>query len=164
MASSTQTPDAQILRFHSAPAQWRYTLAALVYFGYGLVYLFGAHYLTNMQMSERAMPNSQGYFIIGAVLVLLLPWLIYRRFALACAWYSPRYGHQTTVGLDFTLLLGCLVSARVVALVWGQSYLKTPLHTVACVVALLTATCLLWAGFSRPWWSRRDTLSVPPRP
>lgn len=138
--------------------QGRSTLAALVYFAYGLFYLFGAQYLNNMQLSERAMPNSQWYFVLGALLVVLFPWLIYRRFALAFSWCDARQTQQTTVGLDFTFLLGCLVSARVVALLLGQLYLKTPLHTVACIVAFLNATCLIWAGLQRPGWYRREIL------
>jgi hypothetical protein len=37
-------------------------------------------------------------------------------------------------------------------------YLKTPLHTVALMVAAVNAACLIWAGVSRPFWVTRETV------
>ncbi len=143
------------------PGAWRYTLAALVYFCYGLLYFFGAHYLTNTQATERAMSNAQWFFAIGALLVVLLPWLIYQRCALAVSWCSRRARQRKTLSLDFTLLLGCLVSMRVIGLIVHQAHNKTPLHQAALLMAILTALCLLWAGASRPGWMSRETLDAP---
>ena len=138
--------------------QQRYTLAALVYFLYGLFYLFGAQYLTSMQATQRAMSNSRIFFVLGALLVVLLPPLIYSRFALALSLYWKPQTQRKTLFLDFTLLLGCLVIMRVIALIHGKLYLKTPLHTVALIVAVINATCLVWAGVSRPFWVTREAV------
>jgi hypothetical protein len=137
-------------------AQRRYAVAALVYFLYGLFYLFGAQYLTSMQATERAMSNPKLFFALGALLVVFLPPLIYYRFALglSLSWKPQR----KTLFVDFTLLLGCLVLMRVVALIHGKLYLKTPLHTVALIVAVINATCLIWAGVSRPVWVTREAV------
>ena len=63
--------------------QRRHSIAALVYFLYGVFYLFGAQYLTNMQMTERSMSGSSAFFIVGAAIAIVFPLLIYSRFALA---------------------------------------------------------------------------------
>jgi hypothetical protein len=149
----TTTPDAL---FHTGKhLQQRYTIAALVYFLYGLFYLFGAQYLTSMQATERAMSNPRFFFALGALLVVLLPLLIYSRFALAFSLYWTPQAQRKTLFIDFTLLLGCLVIMRIIALAYGQLYLKTPLHTAALIVAVINATCLIWAGVSRPIWVTR---------
>jgi hypothetical protein len=66
-------------------------------------------------------------------------------------WWKPQ-AHRKTLFLSFTCLLGLLVVARVVALLRGGLYLKTPLHTAALIIAALTAAALLWAGLSKPLW------------
>jgi hypothetical protein len=132
--------------------QARHTLAAVVYFLYGVLYLFGAQYLTSMRMTERGMSRPRLFFIIGVVITLLFPLLIYSRFALALSvWWKP-HSHRKTLFISFTCLLGLLVVARVVALLRGGLYLKTPLHTAALIVAAVTAATLLWAGLSKPLW------------
>jgi hypothetical protein len=158
MAESTKT---RTLYAHSPAGksqQRRYTIAALVYFLYGLFYLFGAQYLASMQATERAMSNPRLFFALGALLVVLLPLLIYSRFALALSLYWQPQTQRKTLFVDFSLLLGCLVIMRVLALLHGQLYLKTPLHTVALIVAVINATCLVWAGVSRPVWVTREAV------
>ena len=157
MMESTKTT----MRYALSPAgksQQRYTVAALVYFLYGLFYLFGAQYLTSMQATERAMSNPRLFFALGALLVVLLPPLIYSRFALALSLYWKPQTQRKTLFIDFTLLLGCLVIMRVIALIHGKLYLKTPVHTVALIVAVINATCLIWAGVSRPVWVTREAV------
>lgn len=136
--------------------QRRHTLAALVYFVYGVFYLFGAQYLTSMQATQRGMGNPQLFFALGGLITVLFPLLIYSRFALALSLYWQPQAHRKTLHINFTLLLGLLVIARVIALVRGGLFMKTPLHTVALVVAAINATCLVWAGVSRPFWVTRD--------
>ena len=158
MVESTKTT----MRYALSPAgksQQRYTVAALVYFLYGLFYLFGAQYLTSMQATERAMSNPRLFFALGALLVVLLPLLIYSRFALALSLYWKPQTQRKTLFIDFTLLLGCLVIMRVIALIHGKLYLKTPLHTIALIVAVINATCLIWAGVSRPVWVTREAVT-----
>lgn len=156
MARSTQTTTLHSLPPGGKHIQQRYTLAALVYFLYGLFYLFGAQYLTNMRATERAVSNPRLFFVLGALLVVLLPPLIYSRFALALSLYWKPQTQRKTLFVDFTLLLGCLVIMRVIALIYGKVYLKTPLHMVALIVAVINATCLVWAGVSRPVWVSRE--------
>ena len=153
--SSTTLPPLPPARKH---LQQRYTLAALVYFFYGLFYLFGAQYLTSMRATERGMSNPRLFFALGALLVVLLPPLIYSRFALALSLYWQPQSQRKTLFVDFTLLLGCLVIMRVIALVHSRLYLKTSLHTVALIVAVINATCLVWAGVSRPVWVSREAV------
>ena len=156
MAESIKITTPSALPPTRKPLQQRYTLAALGYFLYGLFYLFGAQYLTSMQATERAMSNPRLFFALGALLVIILPPLIYSRFALAFSLYWKPQTQRKTLFVDFTLLLGCLVIMRVIALIHGQLYLKSPLHTVALIVAVINATCLVWAGLSRPVWITRE--------
>ena len=158
MARSTETTTLSPLPPAGPHVQQRYTLAAFVYFLYGLFYLFGAQYLTNMPATERAMSNPTLFFALGALLVVLLPPLIYSRFALALSLYWRPHSQRKTLFVDFTLLLGCLVIMRVIALIHSKLYLKTPLHTVALIVAVINATCLVWAGVSRPVWVSREAV------
>ena len=159
MAKSTKT-TLHVLSPAREPRQQRYTLAALVYFLYGLFYLFGAQYLTNMQATTRAMSNPTLFFALGALLAVLLPLLIYSRFALALSLYWKPQTQRKTLFIDFTLLLGCLVIMRVIALIHGKLYLKTPIYTIALIVAIINATCLVWAGVSRPVWVTREAVEA----
>jgi len=178
---------------HTIPAQQdrvqqRHTIAALVYFVYGVLYLFGAQYLTSMQQTQRGMGNPQIWFILGALITVLFPLLIYSRFALALSLYWQPRAHRKTLYINFTLLLGLMVIVRVLGLAYSELCTKTPLedlprglkrpfmivliffydlwrggfcmksilHTAALVVAAINATCLVWAGVSRPVWVTRE--------
>ena len=134
--------------------QQRHTIAALVYFVYGVFYLFGAQYLTSMQATQRGMANPRLFFVLGGIITVVFPLLIYSRFALALSW-RPR-AHRQTLYINFALLLGLLVIARVIALLRGGLFMKSVLHTAALVVAAINATCLVWAGMSRPVWVTRE--------
>ncbi len=136
--------------------QQRHTIAALVYFGYGVFYLFGAQYLTSMQAAQRGMANPRLFFVLGGIITVVFPLLIYSRFALALSLYWRPRAHRQTLYIDFTLLLGLLVIARVVALLRGGLFMKSGLHTAALIVAAINAACLVWAGMSRPMWVTRE--------
>lgn len=151
----TSTPPSASPQWHRI--QKRHTLAAIVYFLYGVFYLFGAQYLTSMRMAERGMSQASLFFVIGGVITVLFPLLIYSRFALGLSLWWHRQEQRKTLCISFTLLLGCLVLLRVLALLRGGLYTKTPLHTAALIVAMITATCLIWASLSRPVWVTRDT-------
>jgi hypothetical protein len=141
----------------SASLQKRHTVAAVVYFLYGIFYLFGAQYLTSMQATTRGMANPRLFFLIGGVITVLFPLLVYSRFALALSlWWRP-HAHRKTLFIDFTLLLGLLVVARVMALWRGGVFMKTPLHTAALIIAAINAACLLWAGLRKPVWVTRES-------
>jgi hypothetical protein len=155
MASPTaETTDATMR--NSARLQRRHTIAAVVYFLYGLFYLFGAKYITSMvESTGRGSSNSWLFFVLGGVIAVLFPLLVYSRFAFAFSLRWPSSSQRKTAYISFTLLLGLLVVARVAALVHGGLYLKTPLHTTALVIAAINAAVLLWAGLSQPAWIMR---------
>ena len=133
--------------------QARHTLAAIVYFIYGIYYLFGAQYLTSMQTTERGMANPNAFFRSwGAFIAVAFPVLIYRRTGIGVSFLQRASGRHGGYQISFTLLLGLLVGARVVALLQGGLYLKSPLHTVALVLAAVNAAFLLWAGLGQAWW------------
>ena len=134
--------------------QQRHTIAALVYFVYGVFYLFGAQYLTSMQATQRGMANPKLFFVLGGIITVVFPLLIYSRFALALSW-RPRT-HRQTLYINFALLLGLLVIARVIALLRGGLFMKSSLHTAALIMAAINASCLVWAGVSRPVWVTRE--------
>lgn len=144
--------SAQAVR--TRPAPHRSTIAAVVYFLYGLCYLFGAQYLTSLQDTQRSMGNAQVFFLLGGVVALTFPLLIFSRFALAFSW--SRRQQRLTLSVDFTFLLGLLVVLRVVALLRNDLWLKSPLHTTAVLLAACNAACLLWAGLARPVWITRQ--------
>ena len=153
MARQTN-PITQAVPPRQGHVQQRHTIAALVYFVYGVVYLFGAQYLTSMQATQRGMANPRLFFVLGGIITVVFPLLIYSRFALALSW-RPR-AHRKTLYIDFTLLLGLLVIVRVMALLRGGLFMKSGLHTAALIVAAFNATCLVWAGLSRPLWMTRE--------
>ena len=156
MASPTAETTNATLR-HSQRIQRRHTIAAVVYFLYGLFYLFGAQYITSMvESTGRGSSNSWLFFVLGGVIAVLFPLLIYSRFAFAFSSRWPPSLQRKTVYISFTLLLGILVVARVAALINGGLYMKTPLHTAALVIAAINAAVLLWAGLSQPAWITRD--------
>ena len=142
-------PSASPLR---DPLQTRHNIAAIVYFIYGVYYLFGAQYLTSMQSTERAMSNPRVFFILGAIITIAFPFLIYRRTGIGISFLQRTSGRHRSYQISFTLLLGLLVCARVAALLRGGLYLKSPLHSIALVLAAINAAFLLWAGLGQAWW------------
>jgi hypothetical protein len=153
MAGQTETTSQQPDRAFQDHLQRRYTIAALVYFLYGLFYLFGAQYFTGMQgmqAAARGMSNPERFFVIGIAITILFPLLIYKRFALAL----PFYWHPSTKTLfiNFTSVLGLAVILRALFLWRNGHYMKSPLHTAALIVTVINAACLIWASMSRPLW------------
>lgn len=155
----TTTPDAPVTeRGRAARIQRRHTIAAIVYFLYGLFYLFGAQYVTGMGMSERGTSTSAPmFFVIRSVIAILFPLLIHRLFAFgfSLSWFKQM--QRSTFYLSFTLLLGLLVVGRVYSLVKLEFYAKTPLHLAGLLIAAINAAFLLWAGLSRPFWISRHS-------
>ncbi len=160
MASHVETtPDAQMAaNGRQARIQRRHTIAAIVYFIYGLFYLFGAQYVTGMGMSERGTSASAPlFFVIGGVIAILFPLLIHRVFAFGLSLSWPKQMRQSTLYISFTLILGLLVVGRVYSLLRLEFYTKSPLHIAGLLIAAINAAFLLWAGFSRPIWISRHS-------
>ena len=153
----TQPPDLPV----QDRLQRRHTIAAGVYFIYGIYYLFGAQYLTSMQSTQRGMSNPTVFFVLGGIIAITFPILIYRRMGIGVSFLQRVSGRHRGYQISFTLLLGLLVCARVVALLRGGLYLKSPLHTAALVLAAINAAFLLWAGLSQAWWRIEPSESTP---
>ena len=162
MARSTETTTLHPLPPGGKRLQQRYTIAAIVYFLYGVSYFFGSQYFMIMQDTERGMAYaaySTFFFILGGLITVLFPLLIYNRFALAVSWYWRLHAQYKTLHISFTLLLGLLVIVRIIFLWRGNVFMKTPLHTAALIVTVINATCLVWAGVSRPVWVSREAVA-----
>ncbi|MCZ6874057.1 MAG: hypothetical protein O7G88_11115, partial [bacterium] len=106
--------------------QRRHSIAAVVYFFYGLVYLLGAQYLTAMGMSARGMSNSKWWFLIGAMILILFPWLIYKQFSIGLSLWNKSQQSYKTLSINFTLLLGITVCFKIYGLLRGALYTQTP--------------------------------------
>ena len=161
MAKSTKTTTFYALPPTGKPLQQRYTLAARVYFLYGVCYLFGSQYFMSMQDTQRGMAYASYatfFFVVGGLITVLFPLLIYSRFAFAVSWYWRPHAQYKTVSISFTLLLGLLVIFRIYWLLRDNVFMKTPLHTVAFIVTVINAACLIWAGVSRPFWVTREAV------
>lgn len=154
--TTLETPTTTSAR--AARIQRRHTIAAIVYFIYGLFYLFGAQYVTGMGMSERGTSASAPmFFVIGGVIAILFPLLIYRIFAFGFSLSWVKRMQRSTFYLSFTFILGLLVVGRVYSLVKLEFYDKTALHIAGLCIAAINAAFLLWAGLSRSFWISRHS-------
>ena len=159
MVKSTKTTTFSALHSTGKPLQQRYTIAASVYFLYGVCYLFGSQYFMSMQDTQRGMTYASYatfFFVVGGLITVLFPLLIYSRFAFAVSWYWRPHARYKTLSISFTFLLGLLVLLRIYWLLRDNVFMKTPLHTVAFIVTVVNAACLIWAGVSRPFWVTRE--------
>jgi MFS family permease len=161
MAESTKTPILYALSPSGKSQQQRYTVAALVYFFYGVCYFFGSQYFMSMQDTERGMAYAAYatfFFIAGGLITVVFPLLIYSRFALAVSWNWRPHAQYKTLHISFTMLLGFLVIFRSYLLLRSNAFMKTPLHMAALIITVINATCLIWAGMSRPVWVTRESV------
>jgi hypothetical protein len=160
MASHVDTtPDPQVrARHRTARIQRRHTLAAVVYFIYGLFYLYGAQYITGAGMTQRGMSTGTTmWFIIGGVVAIVFPLLIHRVFAFGLSLSRSKQMQRNTFYINFTLILGLLVVGRVYSLIKLGFYAKSPLHIIGLLMAAINAAFLLWAAWSRPFWISRQS-------
>ena len=161
MAESTKTTMLYALSPAGKSQQQRYTVAALVYFLYGVCYFFGSQYFMSMQDTERGMAYAAYatfFFIVGGLITVVFPLLIYSRFALAVSWYWRPHAQYKTLHISFTMLLGFLVFFRGYVLLHSNAFMKTPLHMAALIITVINATCLFWAGVNRPVWVTRESV------
>ena len=141
----------------AARIQRRHTIAAVVYFIYGLFYLFGAQYVTSMGLSGRGSSTSAPlFYVIGGAIAIVFPLLVHRMFALGLSLSWPKRMQRSTWYISFTLILGLMVAVRVYSLIKLGFYAKSPLHITGLLIAAINAAGLLWAGLSRPCWISRQ--------
>jgi len=160
MASRVETrSDAQAdANGRTARIQRRHTIAAIVYFIYGLFYLYGAQYITGAGMSERGMSTGTTmWYVIGGVIAIVFPLLIHRVFAFGLSLSWSKQMQRSTFYVNFSLILGLLVLGRVYSLIQLGFYTKSPLHIIGLLMAAINAACLLWAAWSRPFWISRQS-------
>jgi len=159
MASQVTTPDAQVnMQGRAARIQRRHSIAAIVYFIYGLFYLFGAQYITGAGMTARGMSTgATRWYVLGGVVAVVFPLLIHRMFALGLSLGWPKRMQRSTWYINFTLILGLMVAVRVYALIKLEFYTQSPLHIAGLLIAAINAAVLLWAGLSRPCWISRHS-------
>ncbi len=135
----------------------KFRQAAWTYFGYGLVYLVGAVYLTAIGIGARGATRSSPAWLalftitIGALFVVLFPWLIGR-------------GARHRGYLWFTRLLALFLLVRVVGVVqvaWAPNVPTVPLPGggevsmslgawVFAAIALMAAFMVARAGWNLP--------------
>ena len=152
------TPHPQV-EAHSRAAriQRRHAIAAIVYFIYGLFYLFGAQYITDAGVTSRGMSTgATKWYILGGAVAVVFPLLIHRMFAFGLSLSWPKRMQRSTWHLSFTFILGLMVAARVYSLLKLEFYAKSSLHKTGLLIAAINAACLLWAGLSRPCWISRQ--------
>lgn len=158
MSEQADTPHAETSSSsRTNDLQRRHNIAAAVYFLYGLVYLFGAQYLTTMGMTARGMSHSKMWFAIGAMILILFPWLIYKQFSIGLSLWNKSRQAYTTLSISFTLLLAIAVCLKIYGLLRDALYTKTLLHTAGLVAVVINATVLLWAAWGKPMWITRRT-------
>ena len=162
MAKSTKTTTFYTLPPTGKPLQQRYTHCrhASIFFTV-LCYLLGSQYFMSMQDTQRGMAYASYatfFFVLGGLITVLFPLLIYSRFAFAVSWYWRPHAQYKTLSINFTLLLGLLVIFRIYWLLRDNVFMKTPLHTAAFIVTVINAACLIWAGVSRPFWVTREAV------
>lgn len=103
-----------------ASREARFRQAALAYLGYGILYLAGAAYLAAHGIGARGTGSTRGglaWFLLGLVLVAVVPWLVAR-------------GHRGAGYLWFTRILTVLVAVRAVGVgqvAWHPTVSSVPL-------------------------------------
>ncbi len=142
------------MRLSGTRAAQRFRIAAAVYFLYGILYLAGAVHLVRQGLGPRGMDTrapSFLWFVLGAIFLVLFPWLIAR-------------GTRGGLYLAFVRVLAVVVAVRAVGLLpvalWGSPRaVELPWggriairHGTWGFVALtcVTAVVLAWAGWARP--------------
>ena len=133
----------------------RYRQAAWAYVAYGIVYWLGGLALAQSGLGPRGMERGGGaWFVVGALFVIVFPWLLLRERAWFDRWVLSRR--------DFARILTLLVAVRAIevariaraprAEVVPVLGLAVPMALGAwafCALTVLTAVMLARAAWSR---------------
>src|SRR5262245_1552771 len=133
----------------------RYRQAAWTYMGYGVVYWLGGLALASAGAGPRGMERGgAAWFIVGALFVVIFPWLLVRERGWFDRWILSRR--------DFTRILTLLVAIRAVEVarialhpraeaisVLGMTLSMRAGAAVFCLLTILTALVLARAAWSR---------------
>jgi hypothetical protein len=133
----------------------RYRQAAWTYVGYGVVYWLGGLVLASGGLGPRGMERGgTAWFVVGALLVVVFPWLLLRERGWFDRWVLSRR--------DFARVLTLLVALRAVEVariarapraetvsILGLAVSMRAGGWVFCLLTVLTAVMLARAAWSR---------------
>jgi hypothetical protein len=139
----------------ATPRDERFRQAAWVYAGYGVIYWLGGLFLAAGGLGPRGTERGgAAWFVVGALLIVVIPWLLRRERAWFERWVLSRR--------DFARVLTVLVAlralevgriawarARDVVMVRGLAIHLGPGALAFALVTVLTAVALARAAWSR---------------
>jgi hypothetical protein len=134
----------------------RYRQAAWTYVVYGIVYWLGGLALAQSGLGPRGMERGgAAWFVVGALFVIVFPWLLVRERAWFARWVLSRR--------DFTRILTLLVAVRAIEMARIAWMPRVGLVSVLgfavpmalgawafCGLTIVTAFMLARAAWSRP--------------
>lgn len=122
----------------------RYRQAAVAYFVYGVLYLFGALYLVETGASIRgAESDSLWWFVIGAVMMVALPALVWMRFK----WVTRILALLVVVRIAGLVRIIYGDAGETVPLPWGGEMPRVYGAAVFLTVAAAVCALLVRAGW-----------------
>jgi hypothetical protein len=132
----------------------KFRQAAWTYFAYGIVYWIGGFVLISAGLGPRGMSGGGTWFIVGAILVVGIPWLLMRERAWFERWVLSRR--------DFARILTLLIGLRAIEVarialsprselvsVGGFAIPMSLGAAVFCLITVLTAVMVARAAWSR---------------
>jgi hypothetical protein len=134
----------------------RYRQAAWTYVAYGIVYWLGGLALASQGLGPRGMERGgAAWFVVGALFVLVFPWLLVRERGWFDRWALSRR--------DFARILTLLVAVRaieVARIAWAPRAETVPVLGLDvsmragawafCLLTVITTAMLARAAWSRP--------------
>jgi hypothetical protein len=132
----------------------KFRQAAWTYFAYGIVYWIGGFVLISAGLGPRGMSGGGTWFVVGALFIVVIPWLLLRERAWFERWVLSRR--------DFARILTLLIALRAVEV--GRIALSPRSELVSaggfaipmslgaavfCLVTVATAVMVARAAWSR---------------
>jgi hypothetical protein len=132
----------------------RFRQAAWTYLAYGIVYWVGGLVLMAAGLGPRGMPRGAAWFVVGALFVVAIPWLLVRERGWFERWVLSRR--------DFARILTLLVVLRAIEVgrialsprselvsVGGFAVPMSLGAAVFCLITVVTAAMIARAAWSR---------------
>ncbi len=138
-----------------ATGQERYRQAAWAYVGYGVVYWLGGLALATAGLGPRGMERGgTAWFVVGALFVIVIPWLLVRERGWFTRWVLSRRDFARV--LTFLVVFRAIEVARIARAPRAETVavlgLDVPMRLGAwafCLLTLATAAMLARAAWSR---------------
>jgi hypothetical protein len=134
----------------------RFRRAAGVYMAYGIVYWLGGLALAAAGQGPRGMERGRAaWFVVGALFVIVFPWLLRRERAWFDRWFLSRRDFART--LTLLVALRALEVARIARAPRAETIdvLGVPVSTRAGAWAFVVVTAVTAGVLARAAWSRR---------